>query len=160
LSKFCPEWIFSVLAAQTSKEFLSSNNSIAAISRKYSKAISEKYNEVKFEELIDLSENILQFLSEINAGEEAVNYINDYLHYRVTFESNGSERKLSGMFSSAFDGSKSKDYDTEKCFKIFKATIFSIRNDAFPKATPGWLITDVEDIDWIGEVINKETDLF
>ena len=160
MSKFCPEWIFSVLAAQTSKEFLSSNNSIAAISRKYSKAISEKYNEVKFEELIDLSENILQFLSEINAGEEAVNYINDYLHYRVTFESNGSERKLSGMFSSAFDGSKSKDYDTEKCFKIFKATIFSIRNDAFPKATPGWLITDVEDIDWIGEVINKETDLF
>ena len=160
MSKFCPEWIFSVLAAQTSKEFLSSNNSIAAISRKYSKAISEKYNEVKFEELIDLSENILQFLSEINAGEEAVNYINDYLHYRVTFETNGSERKLSGMFSSAFDGSKSKDYDTEKCFKIFKATIFSIRNDAFPKATPGWLITDVEDIGWIGEAINKETDLF
>ena len=160
MSKFCPEWIFSVLAAQTSKEFLSTNNSIAAISRKYSKAISEKYNEVKFEELIDLSENILQFLSEINAGEEAVNYINDYLHYRVTFESNGSERKLSGMFSSAFDGSKSKDYDTEKCFKIFKATIFSIRNDAFPKATPGWLITDVEDIDWIGEAINQETDLF
>ena len=160
MSKFCPEWIFSVLAAQTSKEFLSTNNSIAAISRKYSKAISEKYNEVKFEELVDLSENILQFLSEINAGEEAVNYINDYLHYRVTFESNGSERKLSGMFSSAFDGSKSKDYDTEQCFKIFKATIFSIRNDAFPKATPGWLITDVEDIDWIGEAINKETDLF
>ena len=160
MSKFCPEWIFNVLAAQTSKEFLSTNNSIAAISRKYSKAISEKYNEVKFEELVDLSENILQFLSEINAGEEAVNYINDYLHYRVTFESNGSERKLSGMFSSAFDGLKSKDYDTEKCFKIFKATIFSIRNDAFPKATPGWLITDVEDIDWIGEAINKETDLF
>ena len=160
MSKFCPEWIFSVLAAQTSKEFLSTNNSIAAISRKYSKAISEKYNEVKFEELVDLSENILQFLSEIEAGEEAVNYINDYLHYRVTFESNGSERKLSGMFSSAFDGSKSKDYDTERCFKIFKATVFSIRNDAFPKATPGWLITDVGDIGWIGEAINKETDLF
>ena len=160
MSKFCPEWIFSVLAAQTSKEFLSTNNSIAAISRKYSKAINEKYNEAKPEELMDLAENILQFLSEIEAGEEAVNYINDYIHYRVTFESNGSERKLTGMFSSAFDGSKSKDFDTVKCFKIFKATVFSIRNDAFPKATPGWLITDVDDIDWIGEVINKETDLF
>ena len=72
MSKYCPEWIFSILAAQTSKEFLSSNNSIAAISRKYSKAINEKYNEVKFEELMDLAENILQFLSEIEAGEEAV----------------------------------------------------------------------------------------
>ena len=160
MSKFCPEWIFSVLAAQTSKEFLSTNNSIAAISRKYSKAINEKYNEVKPEELMDLSENILQFLSEIEAGEEAVNYINDYLHYRVLFESNGSDRKLSGMFSSAFDGLKVKDYNSDKCFKIFKATVFSIRNEALPKAEPGWLITDVEDINWVGEAINRETDLF
>ena len=160
MSKFCPEWIFSSLAAQTSKEFLSTNNSIAAISRKYSKAINEKYNEVKLEELVVLAENTLQFLSEIEAGEEAVNYINDYIHYRVMFEANGSERKLSGMFSSAFDGSKLKEYDTASCFKTFKATVFRIRNETFPKAEPGWLITDVEDIDWIGEAINKETDLF
>ena len=64
------------------------------------------------------------------------------------------------MFSSAFDGSKTKEYDTKESFKIFKATIFSIRNEAFPKATPGWLITDVENIDWLGELFNKETDLF
>ena len=110
MSKFCPEWIFSIFAAQTSKEFLSSNNSIAGISRKYSTAITERYDEVKTEEIKDLSEKILQFLSDINAGEEAVNYINDYIHYRVNFESSGSERKLSGMFSSAFDAHKIKDY--------------------------------------------------
>ncbi len=160
MSKFCPEWIFSTFAAQTSKEFLSSNNSIAAISRKYSKAITERYEEVKFEEIMDLAEKILQFLSDINAGEEAVNYINDYIHYRVNFESSGSERKLSGMFSSAFDAEKMKDYNSDKCFKIFKATVFSIRNDALPKATPGWLISDVEDIDLIGEVFNQETEIF
>ena len=160
MSKFCPEWIFSTLAAQTSKEFLSSNNSIAAISRKYSTAISERFNEVKFEEVMDLAEKILQFLSEINAGEDAVNYINDYIHYRVKFESGGSERKLSGMFSSAFDPEKIKDYNSDKCFKIFKATVFSIRNEALPKATPGWVITDEEDIDWVGEVFNQEADIF
>ncbi len=160
MSKYCPEWIFSVFASQTSKEFLSSNNSIAGISRKYSKAISERYDEVKFEEIMDLAEKILQFLSDINAGEEAVNYINDYIHYRVNYESSGSERKLSGMFSSAFNAEKNKDYNSDKCFKIFKATIFSIRNDAFPKATPGWVITDVEDIDWIGDVFNQEPDIF
>ena len=160
MSKFCPEWIFSIFAAQTSKEFLSSNNSIASISRKYSTAITERYDEVKFEEIQDLSEKILQFLSDINAGEEAVNYINDYIHYRVNFESSGSERKLSGMFSSAFDSQKVKDYESDKCFKIFKATVFSIRNDALPKASPGWVITDVEDIDWIGDVFNQEAELF
>ena len=103
MSKFCPEWIFGIFAAQTSKEFLSTNNSIAAVSRKYSNAISERYNEVKFEEVMDLAEKILQFLSDINAGEEAVTYIDDYIHYRVNFEASGSERKLSGMFSSTFD---------------------------------------------------------
>ena len=160
MSKFCPEWIFGIFAAQTSKEFLSTNNSIAAVSRKYSNAISERYNEVKFEEVMDLAEKILQFLSDINAGEEAVTYIDDYIHYRVNFEASGSERKLSGMFSSAFDPEKIKDYNSDKSFKIFKATVFSIRNEALPKATPGWLITDVEDIDWIGEVFNEETELF
>ena len=160
MSKFCPEWIFGIFAAQTSKEFLSSNNSIAAVSRKYSNAISERYNEVKFEEVMDLAEKILQFLSDINAGEEAVTYIDDYIHYRVNFEASGSERKLSGMFSSAFDAEKIKDYNSDKSFKIFKATVFSIRNEALPKATPGWLITDVEDIDWIGEVFIEEPDLF
>ena len=74
MSKFCPEWIFSIFAAQTSKDFLYTNNSIAGISRKFSTAISERYDEVKSEEIIDLSEKILQFLSDINAGEEAVNY--------------------------------------------------------------------------------------
>ena len=160
MSKFCPEWIFGIFAAQTSKEFLSSNNSIAAVSRKYSNAISERYNEVKFEEIMDLAEKILQFLSDINAGEEAVTYIDDYIHYRVNFEASGSERKLSGMFSSAFNPEKIKDYSSDKSFKIFKATVFSIRNEALPKATPGWLITDVEDIDWIGEVFIEEPELF
>ena len=160
MSKFCPEWIFGIFAAQSSKEFLSSNNSIAAVSRKYSNAISERYNEVKFEEVMDLAEKILQFLSDINAGEEAVTYIDDYIHYRVNFEATGSERKLSGMFSSAFDPEKIKDYNSDKSFKIFKATVFSIRNEALPKATPGWLITDVEDIDWIGEVFIEEPELF
>ena len=160
MSKFCPEWIFGIFAAQTSKEFLSTNNSIAAVSRKYSNAVSERYNEVKFEEVMDLAEKILQFLSDINAGEEAVTYIDDYIHYRVNFEASGSERKLSGMFSSAFDPEKIKDYNSDKSFKIFKATVFSIRNEALPKATPGWLITDVEDIDWIGEVFIEEPELF
>ena len=160
MSRFCPEWIFGICSAQTSKEFLSTNNSIAAVSRKYSNAISERYNEVKFEEIMVLAEKILQFLSDINAGEDAVMYIDDYIHYRVKFEASGSERKLSGMFSSAFNPEKIKDYNSDKSFKVFKATVFSIRNDALPKASPGWVITDVEDIDWIGDVFNQEPEIF
>jgi hypothetical protein len=131
-----------------------------AIAKNFSSGLSEKYNEVKFEEIIDVAENMLQFLSEIKAGEDAVNYLIDYIHYRTKFQASGSERKLSGMFSSAFDGEKTKDYNPKITFKIFKATIFSIRNDAIPKASPGWVITDEPDIDWLGELFIKEIDLF
>ena len=160
MTNFCPEWIFSISCAQTANIFLASNNSMPAIAKNFSSGLSEKYNEVKFEEIIDVAENMLQFLSEIKAGEDAVNYLIDYIHYRTKFQASGSERKLSGMFSSAFDGEKTKDYNPKITFKIFKATIFSIKNDAIPKASPGWVITDEPDIDWLGELFIKEIDLF
>ena len=160
MSNFCPEWVFSICCIQTANSFLSTNNPIPSIAKKFSSGLSEQYNEVKFEEISDLAENALQFLSEIQAGEDAVNYLIDYIHYRTKFQTSGSERKLSGIFSSAFDGEKTKDYNTKTTFKLFKATIFSIRNDAIPKASPGWVITDEPDIDWLGELFIKEVDLF
>jgi hypothetical protein len=160
LANFCPEWVFSICCAQTANSFLTSNNSISAIAKNFSFGLSEKYNEVKFEEIIDLAENTLQFLSEIQAGEDATIYLVDYIHYRTKFQANGSERKLSGLFSSAFDGEKIKNYNPKTTFKIFKATVFSIRNNAIPKASPGWVITDEPDIDWLGELFIKEIDLF
>ena len=159
MSNFCPEWIFGICSAQTAKDFLSSNNSLTSIAKKFSETLSEKYNEVKFEEILEVSEEILQFLSEINAGENAVNYITDYIHFRVNYQASGSLRKLSGLFSSSFDPSKIQEYNTSNTLKIFKATFFSIKNNALPKSTPGWLITDKEDIDWLGEVFEKEVDI-
>jgi len=159
VSNFCPEWIFGVCSAQIGKDFLSSNNSIISISKKFSEGLSDKYSLIKFEETLECSEQILQFLSEINAGEEAINYITDYIHYRVNFESSGGTRKLSGIFSSAFDGNKIKDYNTKDTLKVFKATVFSIRNNALPKSIPGWVITDKEDVDWLGELFEKEVDI-
>ena len=60
------------------------------------------------------------------------------------------------MFSSAFDADKEKSYSSEKSAKTFRACVFSIKNEVIPKAEPGWSITDVEDIDWLGELFEKE----
>ena len=54
---------------------------------------------------------------------------------------------------------RKRDYNSQKSFKIFKATIFSQRNGVSQKATPGWVINDVEDIDWLGEIFEKKTDI-
>ena len=160
LSNFCPEWVFGICAAQTAKDFLSTNNSIISISKKFSIGLSEKYNEIRFEEVTDVAEKLLQFLSEIGAGEDAIIYLNDYIHFRTNFKSSGGERKLSGIFSSGFDGQKIKEYSSEQSVKVFKAIIFRLRNDTIPKASPGWIITDTEDIDWLGEVFSREIELF
>ena len=159
MSNFCPEWVFGVCCARTAYDFLGSNDSLNMISKKFSKELCERYNEIKFEEIVDVAEKILQFLSDINAGEEAINLLNDYIFYRVSFNINGSERKINSMFSSAFDPNKEKDYSSQKSVKIFKATIYSQRNGVSQKAIPGWVINDVEDIDWLGEIFEKKTDI-
>ena len=159
MSNFCPEWIFAVCCAKTAHDFLGTNDSINAISKKFSNELSNRYNEVKFEEISDASEKVLQFLSEINAQEEAVNFLNDYIFNRVSFSANGSQRKIKTMFSSAFDPEKIKDYNPEKFLKLFRANIYSIRNGVMQKQTPGWTIEEIEDIDWLGELFSQDVSI-
>ena len=159
MTEFCPEWIFGVSCAVTAKDFLSSENSINSISRKFAKGLSDQFNEIKFEEITECAESILQFLNDINAGDEAVDYLDNYIYYRICFKSSGAERKLSGMFSSALDGEKTREYDTEKSTKVFRATIFGIRNNTISKTPAGWNVSDVEDLSWFGELIQQPTDI-
>ena len=159
MSNFCPEWVFASCSAKTAHDFLYTNNGITIIAKKFSNELSTKYNEIKFEEISDVAEKMLQFLSEINASEDAINFLNDYIYSRVCYEINGSERKIKSMFSSAFDGEKEKSYGSEKSNKIFRANVFSLKYDVIPKLDPGWSITDVEDIDWLGELFVKDVDI-
>ena len=43
--------------------------------------------------------------------------------------------------------------------KVFRATIFAIRNNTLSDKPPGWSFEDVENLDWLKELLNKPTDL-
>ena len=144
MSEYCPEWIFGICSAATAKEFLSSENSLNSISRKFSEGLSEKFKEIKFEEITACAEEILQFLSDLEANEDAVNYIDSYIYRRMCFKSSGAERKISGMFSSELDPVKTNDYSGKNVAKTFRATIFAIRNHTVSDKPPGWTYEDVE----------------
>lgn len=159
MTKFCPEWIFGVSCAITAKEFLSSENSLNSVARKFSAGLSEKYTEIKFEEISECSEQILQFLSEIEANDLAVDYIDNYIYRRVCYKANGAERKISGVFSSDLDPTKEREYNSKNTVKVFRATIFEIRNDTVKKMPPGWQINDVEELDWFKELVEKPTNI-
>ena len=92
MSNFCPEWIFGVCSAACAKEFLSSENSLNSVSRKFAQGLSEKYTEIKFEQITACAEEILQFLSDLEANEDAVTYIESYIYRRMCFKSSGAER--------------------------------------------------------------------
>ena len=47
---FCPEWLIGCSAAYTAKGFLYSESSINGFARKFAKGLSEKYEDVYFEE--------------------------------------------------------------------------------------------------------------
>ena len=159
MSQFCPEWIFAVCSATTAKEFLSSENSLNSISRKFAEVLSEKYTEIKYEEITACAEEILQFLSDLEANEEAVNYIESYIYRRMCFKSSGAERKISGMFSSELDPVKTNDYSVKNVTKVFRATIFAIRNQTVSDKPPGWTYEEVEGLDWFKNLLDKPTNI-
>ena len=159
MTQYCPEWIFGICSAATAKEFLSTENSLNSISRKYSEGLSQKFKEIKFEEITACAEEILQFLSDLEANEDAVNYIDSYIYRRMCFKSSGAERKISGMFSSELDPVKTNDYSGKNVAKIFRATIFAIRNHTLEDMPPGWTYEDVEGLDWFKDLLNKPTNI-
>ena len=83
VSNFCPEWVFSICSANTAVEFLSEDTSIESCAKKYVTELNTKYSQIEAE-LISLSaQELLLFLSEIDAGESAVPLLNDYIFNRL-----------------------------------------------------------------------------
>ena len=99
------------------------------------------------------AEEILQFLSDLEANEDAVNYIDSYIYRRMCFKSSGAERKISGMFSSELDPVKTNEYSGKNIAKTFRATIFAIRNHTLSDKPPGWSYDDVEDLGWLKDLL-------
>ena len=105
------------------------------------------------------AQELLVFLSEIEAGDTAVALLNTYIYNRLKFEATKKPRKLKGMFGSAFDPTKTQEYSAEKCVKLFKATIFGMRSKVNPEAPAGWIIQNETKLEWLGELLNKKPDI-
>ena len=91
--KFCPDWIFNLAVARTAYEFIISELPIRSYAKKYALALSEGYEEIKFEEIENEAELLLRFLVEINA-EKSDELLNNYVYFCLKFIQNGQKRKL------------------------------------------------------------------
>ena len=159
MSNFCPEWVFSICSANTAIEFLSQDTTIESCAKKYSVGLSEHYAKIEPDMMALSAQELLLFLSEIDAGDAAVTFLNDYIFNRLKFEATRKPRKIKGLFGSAFDPTKTQEYSPEKCTKLFKAMVFGLRSKANPSAPSGWTISQEQNLDWFGTLLTQKTSI-
>ena len=155
----CPGWIYEICVARTASEFLRSELAITAFSLKYSSSLSVIYEKIEPENFQDPAEEILKFLSEIEAGENAVEYLEHYTYFRLYFENTNSKRKMKPMFGSIEDPVKNIEFDKIKVIKSFKAFIFSLRSSYVDETPSGWKLESDEHIPKISEIAAKEANI-
>ena len=160
MSKFCPEWVFSASVAGSAGGFLSGNAPLTVFANHFANGLNNHYAEIKSEIIEDSATKILEFLSEIEAGETAIDYINSYIFKRIKFHANNKPRKLTGLFIDEFAPLKTKDYSSEKATILFKAYVFSSRSGLATEVPSGWEVQNEDGIGWFGELMSSEPTIF
>ena len=140
----CPGFMFDVAAARTAAEFLSSEIGLESFSQKYFEAFAERYEEIIQDDINGAAEGMLQFLADIEAGENAVDLLLSFTYFRIYFEGPGRPRKTKPMFGSIEDPAKTKEWSKEGAPKAFRAFVFGLRSNTVPKAPVGWLLENEE----------------
>jgi len=133
---------------------------LTSIAKKYARGLTEHYEPVTFEYLNSISEQKLRILSEIEAAEKAVVILNSYVYRRYKFYPDNKPRKIMGLFSSEFDGTKIPLAEHQEFCKMFKAFIFSIRSNIYNYAPAGWTVMEEPEAQWLGELVAEPSSIF
>ena len=142
---YAPSWVFEIAVVRTASEYLESELGIEAFGKKYSEGLSKIFSKPISEELLtDNAQSILEFLSEIEAGEQAVELLNDFCFFRLYYEGVNRPRKMKSMFGSIEDPVKTQEYNSDSAPKAFRAYVFGLRSDTVPTAEDGWRLEDDE----------------
>ena len=155
----CPGWILGVFCANTARETLLYSAPINTIVKKYSTAIHEHYAEVSSYYIQTCAEKMLASLVEVDAGSAAEEIIRGYIHKKVKTKDDGSARKLSGIFSSEFKGERTPTGTEKYIVTNFRAYLFSMRSGSKGLPPPGWQVDQVNDLDWVGEVMMQKVSI-
>lgn len=156
---FCPSWIFDISVARVAQEFLSAEVPLEAVAAKYANGLSEKYTAITTEEMAESAQLILEFLAEVEAGESAVPFINEFCYFRLYFAKVGVPRKMKPMFGSIEDPVKQKEYSGELMIKAFRTHTFNVRGNPEIAAPAGWKLEDEQNLAEFGELVRKQSSL-
>ena len=153
---YTPKWIFDIAVVRTASEFLNSSLPLESYAKKYSSGLSELYEEVFFEEVLEPAEEILRFLSDVKASHMAVEILKDFSYFRMYYVNPRKMRKLQPLFGTVEGPEKRKDYSSEKTIKNFRAYVFGLRSETVPKSPSGWALENEDKIKKLSELVNAK----
>lgn len=143
---YCPNWIYQISVARVVSEYLSSEMGIEAFVKKYNQGLSSRYDPIPVESFNDPAEQIIIFLGEIEAGDSAVELLNNYTYFKLYFETLNVPRKLKSMFGNIEDSVKVPLETSDSALKSFRAYIFGLRSGTVPTPSEGWRLEDDENV--------------
>ena len=152
---YCPAWMFDVAAARVAYEFLHADLPIDSFAEKYSSGLADLYETIDPLLLNGSALGMLEFLSEIDAGEGSADLLNDFCFFRTYFVKLGVPRKMKPMFGSIEDASKQKEYSESLAIKGFKAHTYRLRTNPEEKAPSDWRLEEDENLPTFGELVGK-----
>ena len=157
---FAPSWVFEIAVMRTASEFLSSEIGIEAFGKKYAEGLAKLYSTpIEAEFFTDTAQSVLEFLSEVEAGEQAVDLLNDFCYFRLYNEGVNRPRKMKSMFGSIEDAVKTKEYSPEIALKSFKAYVFGLRSNTVPTAPDGWRLETDEHIESLKPLLEEQVSI-
>ena len=157
--RFCPNWVYDISVSRAASEFLSSELTLDAFAKKYSEGLSLAYSPVSAEAVKAQAEEIMMFLSEVDAGEMATELLNSFSYFRLYYEAVGRPRKLKPLFGSIEDPVKNDEVMLGNTTKAFRAYVFALRSKTVPEAPPGWRLEDEENVPNLAELASKTVSL-
>ena len=156
---YCPAWMYDIASARVAFEFLHSEMPLESFAAKYSQGFSVNYSDVPEESLLGAAQGMLEFLAEIEAGENAALLLSNFTYYRLYFSGVAMPRKMKPMFGSIEDSQKQKEYSEQLAIKAFRAYIFRLRSNPEDAAPSGWKLEDDEHIVAFGDLVRKQVSI-
>ena len=157
---YCPGFLLDIVVARVSLEFLHGDAPLESFAKKYSDGLSEKYSEVTLDSVLSPSNALLEFLSEVEAGEQAVDYLSNFTYFKLYFEKVALPRKHKPLFGTIFDGTKQETFSPDGVVKSFGAHVFGIRSGSGDTSVPvGWTLEGDPVMEPFKELVEKSVSL-
>lgn len=155
MSRYCPDWLFSAVAALIAQRYLQSPFDLSVFANKYAALLSERYIAVLPEQLEQTATEFLHILAEVEA-DDADGALKAFAYDRITRMPSGEPRRIKGLFTSALDGTRTCEYSVVATVKAFRPFYFMTRTKPALMAPPSWTWKNIPDGDWITELPGVE----